>query len=86
MNANVLHRWVTEHERYGHHILSDADRQEQGPNHTHGFRASVRHTVPTRTAEPKPATRWQRDHPSGTQAWRHDSVHILAGECRSAVC
>lgn len=31
MNPNVLHRWVTEHERYGHHILSDADRQEQGP-------------------------------------------------------
>jgi transposase-like protein len=29
MNPNVLHRWVTEHERYGHHILSDDDRQEQ---------------------------------------------------------
>lgn len=25
MNPNVLHRWVTEHERYGHHCLSDDD-------------------------------------------------------------
>lgn len=25
MNPNVLHRWVTEHERYGHHCLSDED-------------------------------------------------------------
>lgn len=30
MNPNVLHRWVAEHERYGHHILSDDDQQEQG--------------------------------------------------------
>lgn len=25
MNPNVLHRWVTEHEHYGHHCLSDDD-------------------------------------------------------------
>lgn len=31
MNPNVLHRRVTEHERYGHHILSDDDRHEQDP-------------------------------------------------------
>lgn len=30
MNPNVLHRWVTEHGRYGHHILSDDDQHEQG--------------------------------------------------------
>jgi transposase-like protein len=43
MNPNVLHRWVTEHERYGHHILSDDDRQEQ---------VSAALMVPT----PEPAT------------------------------
>lgn len=25
MNPNVLHRWVKEHERYGHHCLDDED-------------------------------------------------------------
>lgn len=31
MNPNVLHRWVAEHERYGHHTLSDDNWQEQRP-------------------------------------------------------
>jgi len=29
MNPNVLHRWVTEHERYGHHTLSDDEQRER---------------------------------------------------------
>lgn len=28
LNANLLRRWVTEHERYGHHPLTEEDRQE----------------------------------------------------------
>lgn len=31
MNPNVLHRWVTEHERYGHHTLDDDAGQAQRP-------------------------------------------------------
>lgn len=29
LNANLLRRWVTENERYGHHALSDDDQREQ---------------------------------------------------------
>lgn len=31
MNPNVLHRWVTEHGRYGHHALSDDDQPAHNP-------------------------------------------------------
>ncbi|NYT58344.1 transposase [Alcaligenaceae bacterium] len=60
MNSNVVHRWVTEHERYGHHILSDDDQQGQGvtalmvptpqssPRFCPCFRAQARHPLATR--------------------------------------
>ena len=32
MNPNVLHRWVKEHERYGHHCLAEEEgRQRRAP-------------------------------------------------------
>lgn len=30
MNPNVLHRWVTEHERYGRHSLDDLETERGG--------------------------------------------------------
>ena len=29
LNANLLRRWVTEHERYGHHTLNEEDRPDR---------------------------------------------------------
>src|SRR5690606_34465657 len=58
MSPNVLHRWVKEHERYGHHRLDDEDgRLRRAPALVGPTRQPTAPFVPLSVSTSRPAAR-----------------------------